>query len=222
MRSFAKECDPQAGKLDPISIYLTGHSLGAGLAIMSAPSVDDWRYANGMRTHWSDNSEYDQLKNEHPVVSGKDYKPKFKVKQIVVFATPLAIARESTDDSWQWMNEKYGNIIFNVIREDDPIPFLFPFWANNGKMGLKQIGKYYRIDVERSKITRVNTNWESNATHSMRCYREDIYKLLRNAETTSSEGEKPCMLQHVVDPTNYESTDKLKIDDKDIKMRFDE
>ena len=30
------------------------------------------------------------------------------------------------------------------------------------------------------------------------------------------------MLQHVVDPTKYESTDKLKIDDKDIKMRFDE
>lgn len=143
---------------EPIPVRLVGHSMGGGLSILAAPTVDGVRYTSG------------GAPGEIAVPDLSRKSGPFRVTEIVTFAPAYAMTICRVDrfgdfDHYEAYQREYGGRTYSVIKDDDMVPRL----AAGGITRFQHVGHQIRITRD-GEVVRETTTWRGGQNHALRAY----------------------------------------------------
>lgn len=155
---LAGEWGMRAGE-EPVPVRLLGHSMGAGLSIIAAPAVE------GVLFHKDPGSGAFATPDYARKTSG------FRVSELVLFAPPytlstLPVKRFAEYRPYEAYREAYGDRIFSVIRDDDPVPRL---GGIGDGFAYRHVGRHYRITRD-DVLVQESSAWKVEKVHAITSY----------------------------------------------------
>ncbi len=124
-----------------VQVTLSGHSQGAGFAQLVAPLVDGF------------------IHQKNTLIKKRDWP--FKVKAILAFAPPYALANDPK--TWRFMSRHYGAMTYQVIRDSDYITSVYSLPRYGHTVPFSHFGQYVRITRD-DTVIREPTKWGSTVS----------------------------------------------------------
>ncbi len=146
----------------PIRIILTGHSQGAGLAQLAASLFDGFHYLQDGRIAVQESWPY-------------------RVVRILRYASPYAVskagcvAEQTCPDPWKLIADRYADITYNVIRDDDMVPMLWDVTKGHAPT-TRHFGRLVRITRD-GEARLEATTWPNEQPHHIDSYIEGLRSL---------------------------------------------